>query len=78
VSVINEPIDAVNAGLAIQTEGRRLALSRKIPPSDLGLVGFLVFFLCFLTLEDGMTSCPETSVTNCQSTLRKIAERRMK
>jgi hypothetical protein len=53
-----------NAGLAIQTEGCRPALSRKSPPSNLVFFGFWAFSLCFLTLEDGMTGCPETSVTD--------------
>jgi len=73
-----EPSDAVNAGMATQTEVRRFALPRKSPPSDLGLVSFSAFSLCIMTHEDGMTVCPETSVANCQSTLRKIAERSMK
>jgi hypothetical protein len=77
VSVI-EPSDVVNAGMAVQTEGRRFALSRKSLPSVLGLVGFSAFSLRSSTLEDGMIVCPETSVTNCQPTLRKIAEGRMK
>jgi hypothetical protein len=37
-----ERSDAVNAGMARQTEGRRLALSRNSPPSDLRLVGWLL------------------------------------
>ena len=38
----SEPSDTVNAGMAIQTEGRRA--KRKSPPSDLWLVGWLVVF----------------------------------
>ena len=40
---VTEPIDAVNAGMAKQTEGRRLSLSRTSPPSvSIWLVWWLV------------------------------------
>ena len=43
---VSEPSDEVNAGMAKQTEGRRLALSRKCPPSVKSLVvGWLVVLL---------------------------------
>jgi hypothetical protein len=40
---VTEPSDAVNAGMPTQTEGRRLALSRKSPRPQLTpwLVGWL-------------------------------------
>jgi hypothetical protein len=41
-----------NAGMAKQTEGRRLALRADFSLVDLWLADFL-FFLDFLTLEDG-------------------------
>ena len=37
---VPEPSDAVNAGMATQTEGHRLALSLISSPSAVGLVGF--------------------------------------
>jgi hypothetical protein len=53
MSVI-EPSDAVNAGMAIQIDGSRLALSLKSPPSISSLVGwFNNFSFGFLTPEDG-------------------------
>jgi hypothetical protein len=39
---VTELSDAVNAGMVKQTEGRRLALSRKSPPSVSSLVSWLV------------------------------------
>jgi hypothetical protein len=42
---ITEPSDAVNTGVAKQTEGRRLALSRKIPSSVTSVVGWLFGWL---------------------------------
>lgn len=42
---VSEPSDAVNAGSAKQTEGRRLGLSRKSPHSVSSLVGGLVGWL---------------------------------
>ena len=39
------PSDAVNAGMAIQTVGRRLAPWRKSPPSVRTLVGWLAGWL---------------------------------
>jgi hypothetical protein len=40
---VTEPSDAVNAGMAIQTEGRRLALRASLRLQlDLLLVGWLV------------------------------------
>ena len=44
MSVI-EPSDAVNAGMATQTEGRRPAPQRKSPSSVSSLVGWLVGWL---------------------------------
>jgi hypothetical protein len=35
---VTELRDAVNAGMAIKVEGRRIALSSKYPPSDFWLV----------------------------------------
>ena len=43
-----EHSDAVNAGMAIQTEGHGLAPLRKSPPSDLSLVGWLVGWLVWI------------------------------
>ena len=46
-----EPSDAVNAGMAIQTEGRRLTLCSILRPKlNLWLVGWLVGYI---TLERG-------------------------
>ena len=42
---VTDPSDAVNAGMAKQTEGRRLTLSHKSPPSVNSLVGWLVGWL---------------------------------
>ena len=40
---VTEPSDAVNAGMAIQTEGSRLALrASRRPQLDLWLVGWLL------------------------------------
>jgi len=39
---VTKPRDAVNAGMAKQTDGRRLAFLRKSPPSVSFLVGWLV------------------------------------
>jgi len=41
---VPELSDAINAGMASQTEGHRLALSLKSPPSVSSLVGGLVGF----------------------------------
>jgi len=38
---VTEPSDTANAGMAKQTEGRRLALLRKSPPSGSSLDGWL-------------------------------------
>jgi len=40
---VTESSDAVNAGMAKHTDGRRLALLRKSPPSISSLVGWLVY-----------------------------------
>jgi len=42
---VTEPSDAVKAGMAKQTEGRRLALSRKSSSSVRSLVDWLVGWL---------------------------------
>jgi hypothetical protein len=43
---VTEPSDAVNAGMAIQTEGSLLALrASRRPQLDLWLVGFTLSFL---------------------------------
>jgi hypothetical protein len=48
-------------------------IQEKIP----FLLGLLdLFFLDFLTLEDGPICCPETSVNNYHTTPRNIAEER--
>jgi len=39
---VTEPSDAINDEMAKQTEGRRLALSRKSSPSDSSLVDWFV------------------------------------
>jgi len=41
---VTEPSDAVNAGMAMQTEVRRLAVSRKSPPPS-QIFGSLVWIL---------------------------------
>jgi hypothetical protein len=52
---VTEPSYVVNAGMAKQTEGRRLAILRKSPPSVSSLFGWLipVTLPVYTNYEDG-------------------------
>jgi len=61
---VTEPSDAVNAGIAKQTEGRRFTRKRKSPPSVSSLVGwFPLILLVYMSYEDG-TVCSQSVYEN--------------
>ena len=77
---VTEPSYAINVGMVIRIEGRRLALRASLRPQIFGwLVGWLVtgFLLDSWSLKMGRIGCPETSVRNYHYSLRNNLEERI-
>jgi len=63
---VNEPSDAINAGMAVYNEGRRLALRASLRPQlDLWLVGWLL--IVFKTLIITSTDCTVLCCVKCKT-----------
>ena len=80
---VTEPSDAINVGMAKQTEGQRTAFSRKSPPKVNCLVGWFVGLLVNNTpsvlniregvvLVWGMTACKLIILYKHTATIRNI------
>jgi len=75
---VTEPSDALNAGMVIRTEGRRLALSRK-SPSSINTLAWLdlarLFLLFTRPVKMEQAEYSETSAHKIQTAGKYLQER---